>query len=296
MLLYTQNNSKFAYSLEENEFKDSNLDKDFNGKNNYALLGVPFDSTSTYKVGSRYGPLVIREASHNFERYNLTFDKNLDLPFYDLGDVEIVPGNLIKTCCNIESTVKKLKDHNLTPIFLGGEHSITYPILKAINAEDVTVIHFDAHMDMIDRYMGEKYSHATVMRRVYDLNPLEIIQIGIRSCSREEKIFVDKKNIKYYSSKDVYSDIKKIIETIDGIDSKIYVSIDIDVLDPSFAPNSGNPMPGGIDPFQMEILISKIAEKEILGLDLVEVASNQLGDVTAINAAKIIYDFLCLKS
>jgi len=296
MLLYTHNNSKFAFSLDEVTFQDSNLKAEFSDKHGYAILGVPFDSTSTYKTGSRNGPLVIREASYNFENYNLNLDKTLNLPIYDLGDVEIVPGNLKKTCANVESSVKELIGQNIIPLFLGGEHSITYPVLKALNLEDVTVIHFDAHMDMANEYMGEKYSHATVMRRVFDLNPLDIIQIGIRSCSLEEKIFADKKNIKYYTSQDVHNNIKEIIEKIDEIDGKIYVSIDIDVLDPSYAPFSGNPMPGGLDPFQMESLIIKISEKDIVGLDLVEVASNQLGDITAINAAKIIYDFLCAKS
>lgn len=296
MLLYTHNNSKFAFSLEEDEFQDSNIEEEFSNKPGYAILGVPFDSTSTYKTGSRNGPSVIREASHNFENYNFTIDKSLNLPVYDLGDVDIVPGNLYKTCQNIKSTVKDLYGMNLTPILLGGEHSITYPALRAINAEDVTVIHFDAHMDMADEYMGEKYSHATVMRRVFDLNPLDIIQVGIRSCSIEEKIFADKHNIKYYSSQDVHNNIERIIEKIDEIDGKIYVSIDIDVLDPSYAPSCGNPMPAGLDPFQMESFILKIAEKEIVGLDMVEVATNQMGDITAINAAKIIYDFLCAKS
>ena len=296
MLFYTHNNSKFAFSLDENEFQDSNLKAEYYDKDCCGILGVPFDSSSTYKTGSRYGPALIRQASYNFERYNLTLDKTLEIPVHDLGDVEIIPGNFKRTCQKVESTVKDLIHQKITPILLGGEHSITYPALKAMGVEDVTVIHFDAHMDMADKYMGEKYSHATVMKRIYDLNPKNIIQIGIRSCSSPEKLFADENNIKYYTSQDVYNNFSTITETIDEINGKIYISVDIDVLDPSFAPSTGNPTPCGLNPFQMEKLISALAQKEVMGMDLVEVASNQLGDITAINAAKIIYDFLCVKS
>ncbi|MGC9516828.1 MAG: agmatinase [Methanomicrobiales archaeon] len=296
MLFNTHNNSKFAFSLDDNKYDHSNMKAEFDNNNCFGIVGVPFDSTSTYRTGSRYGPLVVREASYNFERYNLTFNKSLNVPVLDFGDVEVVPGNFIKTCKKIESTVQELKDKNFIPILLGGEHSLTYPALKTMEIEDVTVIHLDAHMDLLDSYMGERYSHATVMKRVYDLNPEHIIQIGIRSCALEEKIFSNENGIDYYTSNDVYNNFNNILTQISRIEGKIYITVDIDVLDPSFAPSSGNPTPGGLNPVQVEKIISYLSKKDVIGFDLVEVATNQLGDITAVNAAKILYDFLCLKS
>ena len=160
---------------------------------------------------------------------------------------------------------------------------------------DVTIIHFDAHRDLIDNYLDEKYSHATVMRRAFELGPNEIIQIGIRSSSLEEEEFVYNHNniITFYAS-NVRENIKPLIEYIKSINSKIYISIDMDVLDPSFAPSLGNPVPIGLSPDDiLEILIA-LKDKEIIGFDVMETATDKLGDITAITASKFIYDFLSL--
>lgn len=287
MLFHTQSSLKFAFSreLEELDNESSNI--------RFAIIGIPFDSTSTYKTGSRFGPIAIREASYNFEKYNMVLGKNLDVELFDFGDIEVIPGNFKKTCSKIESTVSELQKENFTPLVIGGEHTVSYGVLKALKPENITFIHFDAHMDLRDEYMGEKNSHATAVRRIFHSNPLKIIQIGVRSCSREEIEFAQDNDISYFTSYEIQEDIERIKKVIKDIEGQIYVSVDIDVLDPAYAPSVGTPYPCGLNPFQMETLIHALKGKDVIGFDLVEVASNQFGDITSINAAKIIYDFLC---
>lgn len=302
MLFFTHNPTKFAFSREKSEIESfsSSISENKINKPVFGLIGVPFDSTTTYRPGARFGPAAIREASYNFENYNLTFDKSLDAIFFDFGDLEVVHGNVLKTCGNLKETVLELYNSQIVPIIIGGEHSISLGVLSALKEhrglDDVTIVHLDAHMDIIDEYMGEKYSHATVMRRIFDLEPKKIIQLGVRSASLKEKDFVDKnrEKIDYYTPSDINSDMEQLESILNEIKGPIYVSIDMDVFDPTSAPSVGNPTPCGLNSFQIEKFIGILAQKEVLGLDLVEIASKEIGDVTSINGAKIIHDFLCL--
>jgi len=287
MLLHTQNHSRFAFSQTYDQFESIESD------NKLGIIGAPFDGTSAYKTGSRFGPGAVREASYNFERYNLVLDKKLDVPLFDFGDIEIVQGNFKSTCSIIQSTVSELLDDDIVPVTIGGEHIVTYGVLKSFDIQNTTFIHFDAHMDLRDDYMGEKYSHATAIRRVYDLNPYKMIQIGIRSCSEKEKAFADENEITYFTAHEVYKDINNIKESIKNIEGPLYVSLDIDVLDPAYAPSVSTPSPCGLTPFQLESFINCLKGKEVIGFDLVEVCSTEFGDITSINGSKAIYDFLC---
>ena len=308
MLLNTFEPGKFAfssesvdlYNLEEKESKG-----DFAKSKKWGIIGVPFDSTCSYHHGSRYGPTIIREASLGFEQYNCDFEKPLDGEFYDCGDLNVVHGNCKKTCDILEDSVKELIESNIKPILIGGEHSVTIGSIRALADEEenkdlseVTIIHLDAHRDIIDEYIGEKDSHATIMRRVHDLNPKELIQIGIRSFSIEEKEFVESQdNISSFLAKDLFDDFDVLLEKLDSIEGKVYISIDMDAIDPAFAPSVGNPTPNGLHPIDIENIFEALSNNEkidIIGFDLVEVASDKLGDITAILAAKIIYDFLTL--
>ncbi len=300
MFLYTETPLKFAFSQDKIEFKNDSLKSELKpGKSKFGILGVPFDSTTTYKPGARFGPNMVREASYNLERFNLLLKKNLETIFYELGNLEVVHGNFHQTSKYLESTVEEIKDKNIIPITIGGEHTITYGLIKGlsrvIDIQDATIIHFDAHMDLRDEYMGEEYSHATVMRRVWDLNPKNMVQIGVRSCLEDEAIFARDEGIKYYNSSEVKNNITEIEKVISNIKSPIYVTVDIDVLDPAYAPSVGTPTPIGLNPQELQRLIYSLQGKEIIGLDVVEVSSNQIGDITSINAAQVIYDFLCLQ-
>lgn len=292
MLFYTQNPLQFAFSKLFDEKELADLD----GTKKFGFMGVPFDSTSTYKPGSRFGPRAIREASYNFERYNLLLDKTLEVPLFDLGDVEVVQGNFRETCSIIEFTVSELSDRNIIPLAVGGEHTVSTGILKALNdVENTTVIHFDAHMDLRDEYMGEKYSHATAMRRVFDLNPKGMIQIGIRSCCEDEISFARKNNITYFTPHEINDDVELVKNAIKSVEGPLYVSVDLDVLDPAYAPSVGTPSPCGLNPFQLESLIHCFKDKKVIGFDLVEVSSAEIGDITSVNGAKVIYDFLAVQ-
>ena len=313
MLFNTYEPWKFAFSSEsidlynlgDNGSENIKSRDDFLKSKKWGIIGVPFDSTCSYHHGSRYGPTIIREASFGFEQYNSTFEKLLDGKFYDCGDLNVVHGNCKKTCDALFDSVKELLDSNINPIIIGGEHSVSIGSVKAIadleennDLSNVTIIHLDAHRDIIDEYIGEKDSHATIMRRVHELNPKELIQIGIRSFSIEEKEFVENQdNISSFLAKDLIDDFDVLLEKLDSIEGKVYISIDMDVIDPAFAPSVGNPTPNGLHPIDIENIFEALANNEksdIIGFDLVEVASDRLGDITAILGAKIIYDFLTL--
>ena len=286
MLLNTYEPWKFAFSAENDELK----------KDSFGIIGVPFDSTSSYHSGSRLGPIVVREASFGFEKYNVIFNKNLDTVFYDFGDVNVIPGNCEETCNIVENTVNELIDLDIKPIIIGGEHSASIGAIKALmdKYEKLTVIHLDAHRDLAFEFIGEKYSHATVMRRVHELGA-DLVQIGIRSASADEEEFVKSTyNIQSFKNKDVHKHMDAIEYYLTNIEGPIYISIDMDVVDPAFAPSVGNPAPGGLFMSEMETILETISHKDIVGMDVVETASNKLGDITAVVAAKLIYDFLTL--
>ena len=148
MLLNTYEPWKFAFSQEIEDIKE----------NSFGLIGVPFDSTTSYHSGARLGPIVVREASFGFEKFNTVFNKDLNTTFYDFGDVNVVPGNCQKTCNIVEDTVNELLDLNLKPIIIGGEHSASIGAIKALTDryEKLTVIHLDAHRDLAFDFVGEK--------------------------------------------------------------------------------------------------------------------------------------------
>jgi agmatinase len=286
MLLNTYEPWKFAFSSENDEIKE----------NSFGIIGVPFDSTTSYHSGSRSGPIVVREASFGFEKFNTIFNKDLTTVFYDFGDVNVVPGNCKKTCEIVEDTVNELIDSNIKPIIIGGEHSASIGAIKALSEkyEKLTVIHLDAHRDLAFEFIGEKYSHATVMRRVHECG-VSLVQIGIRSSSRDEEEFVKSTyDIQTFKNRDVHKHMDAIEYYLINIDGPIYISIDMDVVDPSIAPSVGNPTPGGLFISEIETIIETLAHKNVVGLDVVETSADRLGDNTAVVAAKIIYDFLTL--
>jgi len=298
MLFYTENVSKFAFSMESTDINIESTHHNDNKK--FGILGVPFDGTASYKPGARFGPRSVREASYNFEKYNMILDKKVSANIYDFGDLEVVHGNFKKTCQNLKTTISEIQAMDMVPVTIGGDHSISYCVLNAmddsdaLNFQDLTIIHFDAHMDLRDSFLDEKYSHATVMRRIFDMNPKDIVQIGIRSASKDEANFATEKNLKIYKSCDVDEKLAEIIAFIIKIDGPVYLTFDIDVLDPAYAPSVGTPSSCGLNPKQLEKLIYSLKGKKIIGFDIVEVSSTKIGDITSLNAAKIIYDVLCL--
>ena len=271
MLLNTYEPWKFAFSQEIDNIEG----------NSYGIIGVPFDSTTSYHSGSRLGPVVVREASFGFEKYNTVFNKDLTATFYDFGDVNVVPGNCQKTCRIVEDTVNELLTLNLKPITIGGEHSASIGVIKALSEkyEKLTVIHLDAHRDLAFEFIGEKYSHATVMRRAHEAG-VDLVQIGIRSSSLDEEEFIKSTyNIQTFKNRDVHRHMDAIEYYLSNIEGPIYISIDMDVFNPAIAPNVGNPTPGGLFVHDIETILETLCRKDVVGLDVVETASNELGEI-----------------
>lgn len=286
MLFNTYEPWKFAFSAENDNIKE----------NSYGIIGVPFDSTTSYHSGARLGPVVVREASFGFEKYNTIFNKDLTTKFHDFGDVNVVPGNCKATCDIVKDTVNEMLDMNIKPIIIGGEHSASIGSIGALSErhEKLTVIHLDAHRDLAFEFIGEKYSHATVMRRAHEMG-VSLVQIGIRSSSKDEEEFVKSTyDIQTFKNRDVHKHMDAIEYYLTNIDGPIYISIDMDVMNPAIAPSVGNPTPGGLFVSEVENILETLCRKNIVGFDVVETATNKLGEQTAVVAAKIIYDFLTL--
>jgi len=259
------------------------------------LAGIPMDFTVSFKPGSRFGPNKIREVSVGLEEYSVYQHRNLfNKVFCDMGDLELPFGN-VDRCIDIiyEFSKRVFKDGKI-PIFLGGEHLISFPLIKAAKEiyNDFVVLHFDAHADMRDDYMGEKLSHATVMRRVGEVVGFNnLYQFGIRSGSEDEILFArENSNIFFmYEIENFFEIIKKLK------DRKVYLSIDIDVVDPAFAPGTGTPEPGGLTSSQFLEIILKMKGLNIFGVDLVEVSPYyDISDRTSLLAAKIVRELILL--
>ncbi|MEN4018594.1 MAG: agmatinase [Methanobacterium sp.] len=271
-----------------------------------ALAGVPFDQGTTNRPGARYGPRAIRIASQNYGIYyhfekgafDLETQKHIlqGVNFIDYGDVPILPVHMESNMQMIYDTFKNIIDNGVFPVAFGGDHSITFPIVEAFDVP-MDIVHLDAHLDFLDNVANVKFSHANPIKRVSELENVEnITQIGIRGFADSKLNYEEA--IKYGSQIITAADVfKRGVDTVlDEIPSSrnIYVTLDIDVLDPSIAPGTGTPEPGGLNYFQVRELLTGLTQKgNIIGFDLVEV--NPLfdpADVTSQLAARIAFDFL----
>ena len=257
-------------------------------KADFVIFGVPFDSTTSYKPGARFGPTLIRQATINLESYILDYDIDLsDLKIADIGDIEIAAGNPLETIKRIIETIKELRESNpkAIPIMLGGEHSMTYAPVRALKPKSYIV--FDAHLDLRDEYESNPWNHACVARRISELG-INIAEFGIRSGIREEVEYAKEKNIRWIHARDYSPEkFKKIVK---NMPEPIYISIDIDVFDLSMVPSTGTPEAGGLGFWDVvEALEWLTKEKKIVGFDIMEVAGTELGDITALTGAKLMF-------
>mgnify|MGYP005835014413 CR=1 FL=1 len=259
----------------------------------FALFGVPFDGTSSYLPGARFGPSVIREASSNLESFSLRSLKDAeDAKVCDLGDIAVVQGDVNQTLSRVEKVVAELNQDGKKTIMLGGEHTMTMGVIRGLG-RNIGIIDFDAHMDLRSEYSDKQLTHATFMRKILEEDS-QILQVGVRSICREEYEFASQKNWNYITSLEIHREgIRKAVNKIKEFQSKndrTYLTIDMDVLDPAYAPNVGNPEPGGLTSFQLIDLLE--ACDKVVGFDIVEVTHGEL--ITAIVAAKVILELLCL--
>lgn len=259
-------------------------------KSDIVIVGAPMDYTVSFKPGSRFGPQKIRELSWGLETYSPYLDRDLqDKKYFDYGDLELPFGNVSKSLQMIGQATNELLRDGKTPIFLGGEHLITLPIIEGIVSfyqNDLIVLHFDAHTDLRDEYMNESNSHATVMKHISKLvNPKNIYQFGIRSGLKEEFQWAKEHTNLFFG--EIVKPLESVLNKMKG--KPIYITIDIDVLDPAFAPGTGTPEAGGITSKELLKAVHILEDFNVIGMDLVEVLPMcDVGDITSIVACKII--------
>ncbi|WP_152395693.1 agmatinase [Paenibacillus guangzhouensis] len=259
------------------------------------IYGMPMDFTVSFRPGSRFGPARIREVSIGLEEYSPYLDKSItDMTYFDAGDLLLPFGNAARSLDIIGEYVGKLLADDKFPIGMGGEHLVSWPIFQEVFKKypDLAIIHFDAHADLRESYEGEPLSHSTPLRKAAGLiGGKNIYQFGIRSGSREEFQYA-RENINFHPF-EVLEPLKKVLPELAG--RPVYVTIDIDVLDPSAAPGTGTAEAGGITSKELLDAVHAIARSNVnvVGCDLVEVApAYDPTEQTQIVAAKVIREML----
>lgn len=256
------------------------------------LFGAPFDGTTSFRPGTRFGSKAIRSESFGIETYSPYQDRDLeDLKVFDAGDLELCFGNTEKVLKDIEECTDKILEDKKLPVMIGGEHLVTLGTIRSFakKYDDLHVVHFDAHTDLRDNYLGEKLSHATVMRRVLEIiGDKKLFQYGIRSGEKAEFEFAKKySNLTKFDFSNLEEDLKKL----EG--KPVYFSIDLDVLDPSEFPGTGTPEAGGVRFMELLNAILTVSKLNIVGFDIVELSPHydNSGRSTAI-ACKILRELL----
>jgi agmatinase len=258
------------------------------------IVPVPYDETSTWMRGADKGPDAILEASVNLEFYDVETSSEAHLT--GINTVNPVfeketPESLVKAV--YEKTLSILSD-NKFPVIIGGNHTVSIGSIKAFSElfNNLSVLQLDAHADLRQKYEGSEFNHACAMARVREFAP--IVQVGIRSMSVEELPYVDRGRIFY--SHELYYDKNLYGKAIDKLSENVYITIDLDVFDPSVMPSTGTPEPGGPDYFELlHFLRDVIKKKNVVGFDVVELCPSQLNKSPDFIAAKIIYQLLSYK-
>jgi len=248
-----------------------------------SIIGVPFDGTSCFRPGSRFAPDGIRFFSQNLELFSPKLGRSLEgVAFRDMGNLEVpsTPEGMFdvvyENCLEVEK-----------PVILGGEHSVTFPVVKALKERfgDLTVVHFDAHADLRDEYTGTKLSHACVMRRVLELG-CRVIHVGVRSGTEKEFSLMRESAI-------YLEGLEGLSEALSEVKTPVYFTVDIDVFDPAFAPGTGTPEPCGISPIDFFSAIHNLGDLKVVGFDVVEVSPPyDPSGITQMLAAKVVRELI----
>ncbi len=261
-----------------------------------SLIGVPLDETVSFNPGTRFAPKFIRMVSESLEWYSFYSESDAgELGVYDEGDITVMPGNIRGTLGLVEDALGELREEGRIPIMVGGEHTITLGA-KRIIGDDTLLIVFDAHLDLRDEYLGSKLNHATIMRRLLEIVPGEnVVFVGTRAACREELEWARKSAVKIITSRRIWlygpgETVRRLEKMVSKAD-KVYVSIDMDVFDPAYAPGVGTPEPMGLDPHSVVQILTSIIGENLVGIDIVE--ANPLCDIgyaTCALAARLIIE------
>jgi agmatinase len=278
----------------------SGLQKSFE-EAEYIILGVPFDVTSTYRTGARFGPNAIRQASINIETYSFRSGMDIeDLHLHDLGDLHTLT-DTAKTLERIKLVIKNILSEKKTPVIIGGEHTITLGVVKGLGSKisRTAIVSFDAHLDLRNEFSGLRLSHTTFMRRINEeARPAKIVEVGTRAVCKEELDYAKKAGIEFFTTQQIKKmgteEIARQLEKKLAKYKSIYLSIDMDVLDPAYAPAVQNPEAEGIETHTLLNLVSCVCNKRLIGFDAVEIAPDYGNGTSEIQAARIIFEILCL--
>lgn len=235
------------------------------------LFGAPFDGTTSFRPGTRFGPAAIRQDSYGLETYSPYQNRDMaEITVCDYGDLELPFGNAERALAEIEATAAAVLQAGKRPVMLGGEHLVTLGALRAAVQKypNLQLLHFDAHTDLRSDYLGEVLSHACVIRRAYDLlGDGKIHHFGIRSGEKHEFDFAAAHSHMHAFSLD------KLPETVAKLaDAPVYVTIDLDVLDPACFPGTGTPEPGGVTYRELQQAIQHMAGLQVIGWDICELS------------------------
>lgn len=273
----------------------------------FAIAGAPFDTASSFRSGSRFGPNAIRNISAMMKPNNVIMQVNImdGLKGGDIGDFNVTPGYIHPTYQAIEEGVTNILKENACPIVLGGDHSITLAELRAVAKKygPVALVHFDSHSDLCDEVFGQKYNHGTPFRRALEENLIDAshsIQVGMRGSlydPDEHKMAAElgMKLIPAHKVREMGLEtlIKTILERVG--DKPCFLTFDIDFVDPAYAPGTGTPEVGGFTSLEALDLVRKIKDLNFVGFDLVEVLpAYDHGEITAYLAANIVFEYLSI--
>ena len=262
------------------------------GESGIVVFGAPFDSTTSFRPGTRFASRTMRGESYGLETYSPYQDKDLeDLAIFDGGDLELCFGDNEKALAAIESYTTRVLRDNKRPVMIGGEHLVTLGAVRAVARKypELHVVHFDAHADLRDDYLGITLSHATVLHRVWDIiGDGRIYQFGIRSGERSEFQWG---NDHVTTQKFNFKGLAEVIEKLQG--QPVYFTLDLDVLDPSVFPGTGTPEPGGVSFMELLEAIQQVSQLNLVGCDINELSPvyDQSGASTAV-ACKVLRELL----
>jgi agmatinase len=269
-------------------------------KSKYVVVGVPFDVTSTYRTGARFGPAAIRQASLNIETFSFRTGQDIeDIPLHDIGDLHISTDPK-KTVDMLKVVVEDIVAAGKIPVSIGGEHTITLGIMKGFGAKvkKTAIVSFDAHLDLRKEFLGLKLSHTTFMQLISEeLKPAKIIEVGTRSVCQDELKYAKKAGIEFFSTQQIKKEgtaqiIQKLKEKLAPYDN-IYLSVDMDIVDPAFAPAVQNPEADGITTGDLLDMVCSLCDKRVIGFDVLEIAPVYDQGISSIAAAKVIFEMLC---
>jgi agmatinase len=266
----------------------------------YVIFGVPFDVTSTYRTGARFAPTAVRQASLNIE--TCSFRNGLDvedLRLHDAGDLH-VSTDTKKTVDMVKLVVNDILAAGKMPVMIGGEHTVTLGVAKGLGAKakKTAVVSFDAHLDLRCEFLGLDLSHATFMQRISeDVKPAKIIEVGTRAVCKEELAYTKKAGIEFFTTAQIKKEgadkITRALKAKLAPYENVYLTVDMDVLDPAFAPAVQNPEPEGIDTTTLLDIVCALCDKRVVGFDVLEVAPMYDQGVSAVVAAKVMFELLC---